>query len=62
MQTVMVDYRDIIIFHLSIYDLQGCMKLIALDIWLLLPTVVYSLGLYVLPTPCFCILGNTMLL
>ena len=39
----MVDYRDIIIFHLSIYDLQVCMNLIGLDIWLLLPTVIYSL-------------------
>ena len=43
MQTVMVDYRDIIVFHFSIFDLQGCMNLIGLDIWLLLPTVVYPL-------------------
>ena len=43
MQTVIVDYRDIIIFHIYIYDLQRCMNLIGLDIWLLLPTLVYSL-------------------
>ena len=43
MLNVMVDYRDIIIFHLSIHDLQGCMNLIGLDIWLHLPSVVYSL-------------------
>ena len=43
MQTVMVDYRDIIIFHLSKYNLEGCMNLIGLDIWIILPSVVYYL-------------------
>ena len=42
MQTVMVDYRDIIMFHLSKYDLQGCMNLKRLRFLPTVSIVVYS--------------------
>ena len=57
-----VDYRDIIIFHLSIYDLQGCMNLIGFNIWLLLPTVVCSLVSACASYSLLLYLGNTRLL